>query len=186
MQDQKMQLRKQFRQYRDDIDAITRSRNNLAILEKLQGLPEITAANSLFCYISTGTETDTRLLLEWLLNQGKQLAVPKINGSGRMLAVPFTGWTGLQTGTHGIPAPVSSEEFIGKLDVCITPGLVFTSNGIRLGQGQGYYDHWFAEHTVRHKIALAFECQITGNLPADTHDIVVDMIITEQRIIRVS
>ncbi len=186
MQDQKLQLRRQFRQYRDNIDAITRGRNDLAILEKLQGLPEITAANSLFCYISTGTETDTRLLLDWLLTQGKQLAVPKITGNGRMLAVAFTGWSDLQTGKPGIPAPVLSDEFNGKLDVSITPGLAYTISGTRLGQGQAYYDRWFAEHTVQHKIALAFECQMTDKLPADAHDIAVDIIITEQRIIRVS
>lgn len=186
MQDQKVQLRRQFRQYRDHIDAQTRGRNDLAILKKLQGLPEITTANSLFCYVSSGSETDTRLLLDWLLTQGKQLAVPKITAGGRMIAVPFSGWAGLQAGPLGIPTPVSSAEFIGKLDVCITPGLVFTPDGTRLGQGLGYYDRWFAGHKVRHKIALAFECQITGKLPADTHDSAVDMIITEQRIIRVS
>ena len=186
MQDQKEHLRKQFRQFRDEIDAKTCARNNQAILEKLQDLPEITAAKSLFCYVSAGTEADTHSLIDWLLVQGKRLAVPKITGKGQMLAAPFTGWSGLQKGVLGILTPVSSEEFTGKMDVCITPGLAFTASGSRLGQGQGFYDRWFTEHSMQHKIALAFECQITDTLPADTYDLHVDLIITEKRVIRVS
>jgi 5-formyltetrahydrofolate cyclo-ligase len=186
MHDQKTRLRRKFRQFRTELDSSTRGRHDLARLVHLQKLPEILAANRLFSYISTGTEADTHRLLDWLLGQGKQLAVPNITGNGLMIAVPFTGWSGLQTGPLGIPIPTVSDSFSGQIEVCITPGLAFTAMGDRLGQGLGYYDRWFADHPVRYRIALAYECQLTNEIPTDARDVRMDIIVTEQRVIRVS
>lgn len=186
MQDQKTQLRRQFHHFRDGLGAALRAEYDLQILARIRTLPELLGAKTVFCYISSGSEADTRALLEYLLISGKQIAVPKITGAGEMTAIAYPGREDMQVGEFGIPVPISSTPFTGSIDVCITPGLAFTPGGIRLGQGLGYYDRWFAAHPVRQRIALAYECQITDKLPADTHDIVVSLIITEQRIIRVS
>jgi len=186
MHDQKTRLRRQFRQLRDEIDAPTRDRHDQARLVRLQALPEILGASRLFSYLSTGTEADTHRLLDWLLSMDKQLAVPKITGNGLMTAVPFTGWSGLQTGPLGIPDPTGPDSFNGEIEVCITPGVAFTLKGNRLGLGLGYYDRWFAEHPVLYRIALAYECQLADEIPTDAHDIRMDIIVTEQRVIRVS
>ena len=103
-----------------------------------------------------------------------------------MQAVPFTAWSGLESGPLGILSPTTADNPITDVDVCIAPGVAFTAHGVRLGQGLGYYDRWFAAHTVRHRIALAYECQLTDNVPTDVHDAVMDLIVTEQRVIRVS
>ena len=65
----------------------------------------------------------------------------------------------------------------------ITPGLGFTYGGYRIGYGRGYYDKWFAKHTVKHKIAPAFERQILEDLKVSELDIPVDKIVTEDRMI---
>ncbi len=186
IQNQKAQLRHQFRQNRLGINASVRAAHNLTILEKLQSLPEVRSATTLFSYISYGQEVDTRILLDWLLTRPMQILVPKITGNGQMIAVIFDGWTGIQTGTGGVPEPVSSQAYTGEIDVCITPGLGFSASGARLGQGEGYYDRWFAVNPVRYRIAPAFECQLGTEIPTDNHDTPVDIIVTEQRTIRVS
>jgi len=182
----KVPLRRQFRQLRDSIDAGIRAQHNLTILTRLQSLPEIVEANTLFSYISYGSETDTHTFLDWLLVTGKQVLVPKITGDGHMESVVFNSWSRVNPDSNGILVPEDPLYYHGNIDVCITPGLAFSVDGTRLGQGEGYYDRWFASHQVRFRIAPAFECQISRQLPADIHDYPVNIIVTEQRIIRVS
>jgi 5-formyltetrahydrofolate cyclo-ligase len=155
-----------------------------AIQARLTGLAEITRANTVFCYISCDAEADTRVLLQQLLDGGKQVCVPRVTSGGEIEAVTFSGWTGLVPGPYGIPAPAGTDTVTGTIDLCITPGLGFGVNGGRLGQGLGYYDRWFAAHTVVCKIGLAYECQIVTDLPVEPHDAMMDIIITEQRTIR--
>ena len=174
-----------MRQAREDLRPEQKAENDHAIFARLTSLAELTAATTVFCFISSGLETDTHALLEWLQSQGKRICVPKITGKNTMVAVSFTGWSGLEPGPFGIPAPVESRVFAEKIDVCITPGLGFTLRGDRLGHGQGYYDRWFAHHPVGHRIGLAYECQLLDHFPREQDDITLDMIITEQRVIRV-
>ncbi len=184
--DKKVPLRRQFRLLRDSLDTEVRAQHNLTILTRLQSLPEIIEAKTLFSYISYGSETDTHGFLDWLLVTGKQVLVPKITGDGHMESVVFNGWSSINTGSDGIQVPEDPLYYHGNIDVCITPGLAFCADGTRLGQGKGYYDRWFASHQVRCRIAPAFECQLSKQLPADIHDTPVNIIVTEQRILRVS
>jgi 5-formyltetrahydrofolate cyclo-ligase len=101
-----------------------------------------------------------------------------------MLAIEFPGWSALKPGTLGIPAPVSDRAFEGRVDVVITPGVGFTAAGDRLGMGKGYYDRWFAAHDYGLSVAICFECQLVAELPVSETDVPVDLIVTEQRVIR--
>jgi len=58
-------------------------------------------------------------------------------------------------------------------------------SGQRLGYGLGYYDKWFTSHKVGLKVAPCYECQLLEELPADEHDVPVDVLVTEDRVIRV-
>ena len=65
-------------------------------------------------------------------------------------------------------------------DVVIVPGLAFTSEGDRLGQGGGWYDRFLAG--VRAEcctIGVGFVEQIVDALPMEDHDIRLDHVVTE-------
>ena len=102
-----------------------------------------------------------------------------------MIAAPFSGWDELIPGELGILTPAGEEPFKTDIDIVITPGLGFTRTGHRIGYGRGYYDKWFARNSVAHKIAVTFEAQIVDSLPVAETDIPVDIIVTEQGIIRI-
>ena len=155
------------------------------IRERLLSLEAVPAAEVVFCFISYGSEVDTHPLLHSLLAGGKTLLVPKIIGRERMIAVPLHNWHDLAPGQLGILTPTGNEEWTGRTDVCITPGLGFTTTGKRLGFGRGYYDQWFAAHPDGMRIAVAFECQLVPDLPVDRYDMPVNTIVTERRIISV-
>ena len=182
--DQKTVLRKQLKQIRASIPASRRGAYSENIFNSLIKLKEIIQAMTIFTYISYGNEVDTHHLLKYFLEYGKLIAVPKILPSRTMIAVPFSGWDDLVEGELGILTPAGDEPFSDNIGVAITPGLGFTRTGHRIGYGRGYYDKWFSGNSVTHKIAVTFEAQIMDSLPVTSTDIPVDIIVTEQRIIR--
>ena len=100
-----------------------------------------------------------------------------------MIAVPLKSWDDLEADKMGILTPRSSQVALGPFDVAITPGLGFTEKGGRLGYGRGYYDRWFSHYEVKTKIGVAFEVQIVDELPMEKTDVLLDMLVTEDRII---
>jgi 5-formyltetrahydrofolate cyclo-ligase len=145
MQTDKNRWRKDLKRLRQEIPGSLRKQNNLDIRRNLLSLQGLGDAKSIFCFVSYGAEVDTHGIIDELLRQGKQLAVPKI-----------------------------TESRFG-----------FTERGDRLGFGRGYYDAWFRKNDPGLKIALSYEAQINANLPVEAHDVKVDIIVTEERIIRV-
>jgi 5-formyltetrahydrofolate cyclo-ligase len=67
-----------------------------------------------------------------------------------------------------------------QLDLVIVPGVGFSRDGGRMGNGQGYYDR-LLEH-VRADcplIGLCYECQLFDNLIVSPHDVFMDKVVTE-------
>lgn len=180
----KRELRQNIIARRDALADAVRGEASRLIRARLLALPVVQAAESLFVFISYASEVDTHPLLDTLLETRRRLAVPKIVDKTTMLSVPLHSWEQLQPETLGILSPSTAEHDEGPFDVVITPGVAFTEHGDRLGYGRGYYDRWFASHTVSTKIALAFETQIVESLPTDASDQPVDLIVTEKRVIR--
>ena len=71
------------------------------------------------------------------------------------------------------------------MDLIIVPGIVFDVKGNRLGFGKGYYDRFLSPSAnfKAVKIGLAYEFQVVPKIDAQPHDITMDYIITEKRII---
>lgn len=72
------------------------------------------------------------------------------------------------------------------VDVVVVPGLAFTPTGSRLGQGGGWYDAFLADtRPACRTIGVCFEVQVVGDLPVEPHDVRLDQVVTDQRIIDV-
>lgn len=73
---------------------------------------------------------------------------------------------------------------IDRIDIALIPGVAFDEKGGRLGMGDGYYDRLIPKLPVTtRKVALAFDDQVLAQVPMESHDKQVDIIITEKRII---
>ncbi|HEY7840899.1 MAG TPA: 5-formyltetrahydrofolate cyclo-ligase [Gammaproteobacteria bacterium] len=179
----KKDLRTQLRHARASLPAAARAAASGSIRQRLLAEESVRRARTVFCFVSRPDEVDTHALIEDLRAGGRTILVPRIAGA-EMLAIEFPGWSALEPGTLGIPAPVSDHAFEGRVDVVITPGVGFTAAGDRLGMGKGYYDRWFAAHDYGLSIAICFECQLVNALPVSETDVPVDLIVTEQRVIR--
>ena len=93
----------------------------------------------------------------------------------------------LAPGYRGIlEPPAGSRRLVeaGQIDLYLIPGVAFDPRGYRLGRGLGYYDRCLAGvKNAATVCALAYELQLVDRLPVEQHDIRVDLIVTEQRVI---
>ena len=72
---------------------------------------------------------------------------------------------------------------VDDIDIVIMPGAAFSYKGCRIGYGGGFYDKFLQKRTIP-SYALAFDFQIVDEVPfIPQHDVKVDYIVTEKRII---
>ena len=70
-------------------------------------------------------------------------------------------------------------------DIIIVPGLAFDESGNRLGRGGGFYDAYLRNFSGR-KVGICKQLQLVDELPVEDHDVKVDFVVTDQRIIEVT
>lgn len=123
------------------------------------------------------------------LNQMKNLhkVFPVVKGQDLEFFEPVseTSW---QKSVWGVLEPnvnLSKAVNLQKCQIILVPGVAFDRRGIRLGRGQGFYDRALAQFKGK-KIGLAYAVQVLEeSLPCEPHDIAMDLIITNQFIIKV-
>ena len=82
-----------------------RRESDQAIAAHLTAMPEYQAAGTIFCFVGTPHEIDTRPILENALAAGKRLCVPLCTGPGMMELRQITTLSQLSPGAYGIPEP---------------------------------------------------------------------------------
>ena len=152
-----------------------------AIAER--GLPiEITRGVIVSGYSPIRSEIDPAPLMRALAVQGAQLALPAVMARGKSLA--FRAWSPsdrLMLGPLGIlePSPAATELIP---DIMLVPLAAFDRAGHRIGYGAGHYDYTLAHlRKLKHIIAvgLAFAAQEIEAVPALSHDVALDYVLTE-------
>ena len=151
------------------------------IFENLFACPAVARAEGVFVYCSFAAEADTRGIIRELLARGKRVYLPRTEGR-EMFAVRYTGGE-IRTGKFGIPEPVGAET-ADKPDACILPLLAADGQFRRLGYGGGYYDRYFSRKGADlYKIGLCYDFQIVGEVPSEPHDVLLDALVTDARVL---
>lgn len=177
------------RAQRDGLDRLDRARASARIGAQACALPEVLAAKSVLLYCAFRSEVATATLAERLLALGKTVCVPlTVPEKQSMLPLVLHDYGALQPGYQGIPEPRWREAALFpalSLDIVILPGLLFDRRGNRLGYGGGYYDRFLSGNAPQAlRLGLAFSCQLVDLIPAEPHDMRLDILITEQETIR--
>ncbi|WP_407166882.1 5-formyltetrahydrofolate cyclo-ligase [Bradyrhizobium sp. ORS 111] len=150
-----------------------------------RGAPfEITSGMIVSGYSPIRSEIDPTPLMLKLAANGARLALPCINARGQSLT--FRAWAPherLMLGPLGIPEPSPAAAEVHP-DVMLVPLAAFDRLGHRIGYGAGYYDYTFAHlRKAKHVIGvgLAFAAQETKAIPALSHDVPLDYVLTERK-----
>ena len=150
------------------------------IQKKLKKIGPFRAAKKIGAYYPIGSEILTQDIIQELFSDGKEVFLPKVLGKDIEFR-KITDFSSLEKGSFGILEP--KEECIkdNDLDVILVPTVGISPNGVRLGYGYGYYDRFLAgNQTV--SISLTLEKQIVKNIPKQEHDVIINWIVTEDRV----
>ena len=159
------------------------------IVNRFMELPEYQSAKTAMFYVDVRDEVRTRQALPSALASGKRIVVPYCL-DGELELFWLENMEELELGMYRILEPRNELRTVASkhlqptdLDLVMVPGVAFDRNGGRTGHGKGYYDKLLQHARLDAPlIALAFECQMFEKIPAESHDIYMDRIVTENAI----
>lgn len=147
----------------------------------------ISPEDEVMVYCSKEPEVDTSWLIEQLLHENIPVIVPIIQKNDKSLRLSYLDDPScLVASTFHVPEPMGNEipADPSAVTVAIIPMLGFDRGGCRIGYGAGYYDRFLAANRQIRNIGIAYSCLEQDNLPIDENDIMMDIIVTEEGIIR--
>ncbi|MDD5778551.1 MAG: 5-formyltetrahydrofolate cyclo-ligase [Candidatus Thermoplasmatota archaeon] len=186
MQEAKADLRRQLLERRNSLSTLEILEKSNQIIARLMTVPSFAAARTVLAYISHGTEVNTHGLIRLLLSQtSREVLVPVVADRQRhtLLLSSLHQWQELSTGAYGILEPAEVRERPAEsVEVCLVPGIGFDIRGNRIGYGGGYYDRLL--RSIRGTtIGLAYDFQVLDAIPSQDHDVPVDAVVTEKRLL---
>ncbi len=188
LRDDKRALRERLVAQRDALGAEARAEASQAIARNIASLEGYGSARVVLLTLPFRSEWDALLVARHALAAGKIVVAPRVDPTARTLRplriVDLD--RDVEPGYRGIPEPRATCAAVAlqTIDWVLTPGVGFDAAGRRLGYGGGYYDRLLPLlPRAASRVAGAFEVQLVDRVPAAPHDIGVDCIVTEQRII---
>ncbi len=184
----KKEFRAQYKAVRHDIAPQERLLADKTIFSHIVTGDLYQKATAMMCFVSFGTEVETKSLICQAIEDGKKVAVPYCYPqSDEMCACEIHSLSDLVEGKHGILAPKWPEHTLDvwKLSLVFVPGLAFDRQGYRLGYGRGYYDRFLQnkpENVIT--IGLGYFCQLCEQVPHETHDQRLDYFVSERGFLR--
>jgi len=181
----KERLRSEVFARRDALDREFRHEAARRIAASALGLSDLKDVTPVGGYWPIRSEVDPRPLMEALIDRGQDVALSQI-------LHPHLSWRQWQPGDvlikggFGVrePGPDAPEVFPKAL---IVPLVAFDRRGGRIGYGKGHFDRAIAALEMQHPVltvGLAYAVQEIDEVPVESHDRLLDVIITEAELIR--
>jgi 5-formyltetrahydrofolate cyclo-ligase len=130
------------------------------------------------------SEADPRLLMEDLRDYGRTLTLPVITHPHITFRRYIEGVDLVDAG-FGTFGPDASADVL-RPTILLVPLAAFDNNCNRIGWGQGHYDRVIerlkADGGPLLTVGLAFAFQQVDDIPAEPHDHLLDLIVTEQKV----
>ena len=171
---------------RNTLDKEQIKQKSSLIQEKLEQLPEYQEAKAILFYFGVKNEVQTGKMIKSTLEKGKKVFLPKTNFEKRTISiVQINSLENLVETKQGLFEPEGKEETVETIDLIILPGVAFDLEGRRIGQGMGFYDSLLRKtKTNVPLVGLCFEENIEEEIPTESHDIEMNIIITDQKTTR--
>jgi len=190
--DDRVTLRRALRARRRNVSPVERERAGQLVARNVERHLHLHPGWRIAVYLSLPSELDTAPLIELARHRRCTVYVPRIDRHALGRKMRFVELTGPRRRNRlGIHEPEGSHTIGAKwLDVVFLPLVGFDASGVRLGMGGGYYDRAFAFRRWRRVwhaprlIGLAYSFQQVESLTAAAHDVRLDAVITEERIVQ--
>ena len=191
----KKELRKEILARRNALSLQERAEKSTQIAQKIMALPEFQKCNKILLYAPIKSEVETAEIYLEAKRCCKDVYYPRVlEKEMEFYFVDET--TTLEKSVYGIlePKPEPEGQLVPKENdfiLIVMPGAVFDEAGNRIGYGGGFYDKYLQhlESVLPSgsicKAAIAFECQLVekGRIEREAHDVRVDYIVTEKKVV---
>ncbi len=162
---------------------------SLAIQRRVLGSEAYRQASAVALYADKDNEVMTDAIMTDALASGRQVLFPKVMAGDppRLSLIAVRCSDDLAPGAFGVREPSKEREVgpatMGRVLMCV-PGLGFSPEGARLGQGGGFYDRLIDELSRQDESAflcagLAYSFQMLERLPEGEGDRRMDLVFTE-------
>ena len=182
---EKARLREEALARRDQLDAAFRAQASRAAAALLLGLPETTGAALVSGFWPIRSEIDPRPVLQALHARGRAVALPVVAHPHLLFRLWRPGEP-LERRGFGLSEPPDDAP-LAEPDLLLVPLAAFDRAGNRIGYGKGHYDRTLNALAARKRIVavgVAFAVQECETIPAEAHDVPLDILVTEREIIR--
>ena len=178
----KKEVRRLIKERLDQLE--NRVEKERSIHERVLLLPEWQQATCVAITLAFRNECDTRMLIEQAWQEDKTVLIPKVVGD-EMVFYEYRPEDQLQQNQMGIAEPTDSARraSLDQAEFCLVPGRAYRRDGYRLGWGGGYYDRALVTYTGC-KVSIAFSEQLLPDFEVEAFDIPVNLIVTDQEVIR--
>jgi 5-formyltetrahydrofolate cyclo-ligase len=183
----KAQIRARIREVLATLSDQQRHDASVQACSKLMSLEAFANANVVMLYLPLAKEVDVTPVAVQCFRRGQTVCVPKVDWKRReMDPVEVTSLDDhvLDCDEHGVRSPKQCRPVLPEtIDLVVAPGLAYDCQGRRLGRGGGYYDRFLCRlRPSTTKVGLVFDQQIVDAIPAKPHDVAVDIVVTDRRV----
>lgn len=181
--DDKQELRAALGARRRALPEADRRRRSAAAVRHLAGLPELGSPGTVALYAALPDEADPGPVRARLEARGCRIGLPRVRDDGALDVVAADG--PLEPGFRGVLEPGGEPLPLHGIDVVVVPGVAFDRDGGRLGRGGGHYDRLLgALPASATRVGFAFAFQLVDHVPLLDHDQPVDVIVTDEEVVR--
>lgn len=186
----KKEIRKFIKEKKQQMSIDEINERSAVLCRKFLAINAYQENDCILCYMSYNQEVRTEPIINAALKDGKKVALAKVIDKERMEFVYVDSINDCEPGVMGIPEPKDSLLEAGPDRIAnenrmlvLMPGLAFDIEKNRVGYGGGYYDRYIAERpdTLFTLIALCYDFQLFEEVPHDSHDVKMNLIITENK-----
>jgi 5-formyltetrahydrofolate cyclo-ligase len=187
--DRKRDIRRSIHAVRQGLSEAERLARSRRVWERVSDLSCYQHARVVLGYMAFDHEVLTDGLMQQTMASGKQLVLPMVLGDRQEMALYVIEDLGCDVapGYRGIlePQPRRTRAVAPEtLELALIPGIAFDLRGGRLGFGTGFYDRLLSRLPQGiPTVGLAFDFQVIPRLPCQPHDMLLEAIVTEHRII---
>lgn len=184
VKNRKREMRRRLRELDQRASPSERARASELISKLFKAMSGWESCQSILFFAPQPTEPDIWRLIGHAVAAKKIVALPKFDpASNAYGAAEVRSLSNdLQKGAFDILEPKDSCDPIplADIDMILAPGVGFDRSGRRLGRGKGFYDRILDQATGL-IVGLAFDWQMTEEIPAEAHDIAMHRIATPSR-----
>ena len=185
LQIKKDEIRKQILEKRSSLSLEEVNKKSELIIENLA--PYLKNAQNIMIFMDMKNEVRITKLMK--LYPEKSFFIPKITDSkNREMKINKYEENELVLHKFGYYESYSSDFYNENiLDIVIVPAVVFDLEKNRIGFGGGYYDTFLKKVREKNKkvlfIGICYDFQIVDEVPTESHDMILNFIVSENKVI---